>query len=82
MGKEQTIGEYRVGVNFNQSKESIVDEIKVASAALIDLIYYADVGANTSVNEYEVTEAFELQELAVRRIEEGAMWAVKAVTKN
>ena len=36
--RKQTEGEYRVGVSFNPSNSSAVDEIKRKTAELIDLI--------------------------------------------
>ena len=63
-----TYGEYLVGKAFNPSGDDKVAEIKAASAALIDMI-------QESCGEERCTS------LAIANIEQGAMWAVKAVTK-
>ena len=70
-----TKGEYRVGIDFNPSGNSGVNHIKQAAAALIDLIEEIPSGAERS-------EVSRLKALAATAIEEGAMWAVKAVTKK
>ena len=68
-----TLGEYRVGIDFNPGKNPDVDAIKRDAADLIDLVDDLDVGDNE--------EAARLKALAMTRIEEAAMWAVKAITK-
>lgn len=70
--REMTIGEYRVGISFNPGGNSKVDAIKHAAANLIDLL-------DTIVPVSQ--EVAELTNLAMRRVEEAAMWGVKAVTK-
>ena len=92
MDKEPTLGEFRVGVNFNPSKESIVDEIKVAAAVLIDLIdnippypkkdYSDGERRNGHLKTKAMNERNALREIAQRKVEEAAMWAVKAATKQ
>lgn len=67
-----TLGEYRVGITFNPGKDPAVDDIKRAAADLIDLV------AIITTDEPEVER---LKALAMTHIEDGAMWAVKAVTK-
>jgi hypothetical protein len=67
-----TEGEYRVGINFNPSADSIVDKIKRQAADLIDLI-------ETIPDDTE--DRPRLQALAQTHIEDAAMWAVKAATK-
>lgn len=67
-----TLGEYRVGINFNPSKDSMVDQIKRAAADLIDLIDTID-QPDGEVNR--------LRALAMTHVEDAAMWAVKATTK-
>lgn len=73
-----TKGEYRVGYKFNPSNSSMVEEIKLRAAELIDLIEgipqhpFLDVDA----------EVMRLKALAQTAIEEAAMWAVKAATKG
>lgn len=67
-------GEYRVGITFNPSNSGIVNHIKTAAAALIDIIE----GIPTNDNG----ERARLKALAQTAIEDGAMWAVKAATKE
>lgn len=77
-----TNGEYRVGIDFNPSASNLVAQIKRASADLIDLI---ETLPHPDYNESEVAHLFEvsrLKALATTSIEQGAMWAVKAATKE
>lgn len=69
-----TLGEYRVGISFNPSSNPDVDAIKRLAADLVDMIDRAP-----TINE---PEAARLKALAMTHIEDGAMWAVKAVTKT
>lgn len=69
-----TLGEYRVGVTFNPSKDPAVDAIKRAAAELIDLIDNIQI-------KHEASEVARLKALAMTHIEDAAMWAVKACTK-
>ena len=69
-----TKGEYRVGIAFNPSADSMVDQIKAAAAALIDLVETIDPQDNPEVGR--------LKALAMTEIECAAMWAVKAATKQ
>lgn len=62
-------GEYRVGVDFNPSKDPDVDDIKTLTACLIDLIEKS--------GKYGRCTA-----LAMTAYEEAAMWAVKSITKK
>lgn len=75
-----TKGEYRVGVKFNPSQNSLVDRIKRASADLIDLI--ETIPATTRDDGPRGPEVARLKALAQTAIEDGAMWAVKAATKE
>ena len=61
-------GQYRVGISFNPGNNSRVAEIKELASELIDLIdcYGRDDRCTA---------------LAMTAFEEGAMWAVKSVTK-
>lgn len=68
-----TKGQYRVGISFNPSGESIVDQIKAKAAELIDLIETVQIGDNI--------ERGRLKALAQTATEEAAMWGVKAATK-
>jgi hypothetical protein len=68
-----TLGEYRVGITFNPSKDEMVNEIKRLAAQLIDTIDLIPVG--------DVPEVARLKALAMTHTEDAAMWAVKAQTK-
>lgn len=67
-----TLGEYRVGIDFNPGKNPEVTAIKRAAANLIDLI--DEIKANDG-------EVGRLKALALTHVEDAAMWAVKAATK-
>jgi len=69
--QEQTLGESRVRVSFNPSEDSIVDQIKRDTAALIDKVDTIP-GVGGGINR--------LKALAQTAYEEAAMWAVKAAT--
>jgi hypothetical protein len=69
-----TKGEYRVGVDFNPSKNPTVDKLKEAAAELIDLI--------SEIDDQGESEIKRLKALAATEIESAAMWAVKAATKK
>ena len=82
--RQLTLGECRVGVNFNPSKNPLVDDIKLRAAGLIDLIetikpVYQDDGLDelTFLGE----ELLRLTIIAQNQIESAAMFAVKAATK-
>ncbi len=70
---QQTLGQYRVGVSFNPSNNPDVDVIKAQAAALIDMIN--DLPTQDG-------EQARLKALAMSAIEDGAMWGVKAATKQ
>jgi len=69
-----TKGEYRVGIDFNPSSHSGVSFIKQQAAALIDLIEEIDDKGDGEIRR--------LKAHAQTVIEDGAMWAVKAITKK
>lgn len=69
MTREMTEGQWRVGVDFNPSANADVDRIKQKAAELIDLI--DDIGRDGRCTS-----------LAMNAFEDGAMWAVKSVTKK
>ena len=73
-----TKGEYRVGYKFNPTTSSKVEEIKLRAADLIDLI--------ESIPQHPLlgcdAEIMRLKALAQTAVEEAAMWAVKAATKE
>jgi hypothetical protein len=69
-----TKGEYRVGITFNPSNNPEVDAIKRMAADLIDRIE-----ALEDVGDGEIKR---LKAQAQTAIEDGAMWGVKAATKE
>ena len=73
-----TQGEYRVGINFNPSKDDLVGRIKRAAADLIDLVGTIEDGADRG---NAVAEVRRCKALAQTHIEDAVMWAVKAATK-
>ena len=73
-----TKGEYRVGISFNPSGDDTVGRIKRAAADLIDLIE----GVPSDRESEAGNERGRLKALAQTAIEDGAMWAVKAATKQ
>jgi len=73
--KKLTLGEYRVGIHFNPSEDSLVDKMKVKSAELIDLLQEAKELAKDP-------EVLRLISLSQASYEDAAMWAVKAITKQ
>lgn len=85
--KISTLGEQRVRISFNPSKESVVDRIKQKSAELIDILQTV---RNDEVSKTYGKSPAQLQALSGEKIrlislaqtayEEAAMWAVKAAT--
>lgn len=75
--RELTYGEKAVGITFNPGGSQNVNQIKILAANLIDEIYDQHVAPIPEVRNGEVVaQAI----LAIRRIQEGQMWAVKAAT--
>ena len=70
----QTEGQYRVGVDFNPSGNAQVNAIKEKAAELIDML--APIAADRD------HPGARCAAVAMTEIEGGAMWAVKAVTKQ
>lgn len=66
-----TIGEDRVRIEFNPSKDDVVSLIKMETARLIDMCEGLD-RADPEVRR--------LVALAMTHYEDAAMWAVKAAT--
>jgi hypothetical protein len=73
-----TLGEYRVGIDFNPGGHEMVNKIKRAAADLIDLV--ETISLNTE-DDVSASEVLRLKALAMTHIEDAAMWAVKAATK-
>lgn len=74
-----TKGEYRVGINFNPGGSDKVNAIKRMAADLIDEINDMTMPNLDAVSLGEVRR---LQATAMTAVEDAAMWAVKAATKE
>lgn len=74
-----TLGEYRVGIAFNPSRDPNVDRLKRLAADFIDEC--AEFAAHFDASHRDSNEVFRLLDLAQTHAEDAAMWAVKAVTK-
>lgn len=72
-----TKGEYRVGTGNNP--KSMIGKIKRAAADMIDMIETIEEDSKNPLREAEVRR---LKALAQKAIEEGEMWAMKAITKG
>lgn len=70
--RDLTFGEKAVGITFNPGGKPEVDKIKQLSAALIDEL--AEQRKNV------IDEKAAQFTLAIRKIQEGQMWGVKAAT--
>ena len=68
-------GQYLVGANFNPGGDHQVAVIKLAAAALIDVI------DAIPTDDLAGAERARLKALAITSAEQAAMWAVKAATK-
>ena len=90
----QTLGQYRVGIDFNPSASDTVGRIKSMAAQLIDFIdglpephspvdfSLDDLAAGLDLIEStHLKEVRRLKALAQTAVEDAAMWAVKAATK-
>lgn len=83
VGRPMTYGEKAVGLSFNPSGDTRVNDIKVTNAAMIDMLHaeldkefvMAITGAPNVV-----TERGEIIIEAIRQIQTAQMWAVKAIT--
>jgi hypothetical protein len=73
MAQELTLGQYRVGISFNPSNNTEVDEVKQLAATFIDKL------EPLKANGPEVAR---LAAHAQTLIEDAAMNAVKAITKQ
>jgi hypothetical protein len=71
--EEKTLGEIRIRIDFNESGNSTVNDIKRNSAQMIDLLKHLQTDAGQS-------EKNRLIAIAQTKYEEAAMWAVKAAT--
>ena len=69
-----TLGESRVRLAFNPTHDTLVDDLKLKTAALIDLCDQHKTPGTSEANR--------LWALAQTYYETAAMWAVKAATAN
>lgn len=74
-----TRGEYIVGIDFNPSNDDLVGKIKRAAADFIDLLETIPCESDDVVQE---AEKVTLKDIALRTVEDAAMYGVKAVTKG
>jgi hypothetical protein len=72
--RELTFGEKAVGITFNPGGKPEVNAIKEKSAALIDELYLQMESGGS--NGEQIAQF----KLAIRKIQEGQMWGVKATT--
>lgn len=72
-----TFGQKAVGITFNPGGSPQVNRIKELSAALIDELHNQRTGNPAEVQNGEKVAQFTL---AIRKIQEGQMWGVKAAT--
>ncbi len=72
----KTLGEIRVRTDFNPSQNTVVDQIKQQSASLINLVETLRGDGSKPISG----ETARLIVLAQTKIEEAAMWSVKAAT--
>lgn len=74
----ETLGQKRVRVTFNPNKGEVIQDIKQATAELIDLL--EDQRSAEPQGSPPNPERQRLISLAQTTYEEAAMWAVKAAT--
>ena len=72
-----TLGEKRVGIDFNPSGDNTVAQIKRHAADFIDRVNAIDADAFEEPGEVK-----RLKALAMTHAEDAAMWAVKAATRS
>ena len=76
-----TYGQKAVGITFNPGGMPQVNRIKELSAALIDELYnQLNDNAGDTIDRVMNLEKIEQFTLAIRKIQEGQMWGVKATT--
>ena len=74
--RELTFGEKAVGLTFNPGGHSEVNAIKSASANLIDVLNELREKAKAENNGEKIAQFT----LAIRDVQSGQMWGVKAAT--
>lgn len=77
MGYRQTLGQFRVGIDFNPSNNLQVQRLKEKAAALIDEIDVIQIDPG----RIDIGEVARLKAHAMTLVEDAAMNAVKAATK-
>ena len=78
---EKTIGQKIVRTDFNVGKDDDVSEVKLAFAALIDLVgEKVEKKMESTSNDEDEGEVARLGNNAVYGLESAAMYAVKAIT--
>lgn len=70
-----TFGEKAVGLTFNPSNNTVVQNIKTQFAAIID-------GLNSEASHSTDLEVTDMYQFAIRQAQMAQMWAVKAATWN
>jgi hypothetical protein len=82
VSRKLTFGEKSVGLNFNPSNDDAVGRIKRSCADAIDVLNNERIAIKTSQNEDDGQngERLAMLTLAIRAIQDGQMWGVKAVT--
>ena len=76
-----TYGQKAVGITFNPGGMPQVNKIKELSAALIDELYnQLNDNAGDTIDRVMNLEKIDQFTLAIRKIQEGQMWGVKAAT--
>lgn len=79
----KTTGEYLVGIDFNPSNSGLVARLKTKAAELINEIYAIPLpdGSDPVSTEHRHAIA-RCRAIAISDLENAAMWAVKAATKQ
>lgn len=72
--KELSYGQKAVGITFNPGGSSSVNKIKELSAALIDELQ------RQNIQDARNDEQYKMYGYAIKAIQEGQMWGVKAAT--
>jgi hypothetical protein len=82
VGSPQTFGEKAVGLSFNPSNDDKVGNIKKSCAAVIDVLNDERNAIKSSKDEDDGQngERIAMLTIAIRAIQDGQMWGVKAVT--
>ena len=74
-----TRGQIAMGINFNPSRNPLVDKIKQQCADVVDTIEEYRDNVKGDANSVQ-GEKLAQSQIAIRSIQEGQMWAVKSVT--